>query len=60
MPSECSARLVTPETGASTLVYARLSRASVSRACAAFTSAAPISSAETASSYSFWLTAFSA
>ena len=49
-----------PETGASTFVYSRLSRASVSRARAAFTSAAPIASAETASSCSFWLTAFSA
>ena len=42
MPSERQRALVTPDTGASTLVYSRLSRASCSRACAAFTSAAPI------------------
>ena len=59
-PSERIERLATPETGASTLVYARLSFASVSRARAALRSAAPISSPETASSCSFWLTAFSA
>ena len=60
VPSEGSARVVIPETGASTRVYSRFRFASVSRACAALTSAAPIASDETASSYSFWLTAFSA
>ena len=60
LPSEGRARVEMPDTGASTLVYSRLSRASVSRALAAATSAAPIASADTASSFSFWLTAFSA
>jgi hypothetical protein len=50
LPSLLSARLVTPEIGASTRVYPRLRLASTRRAFADFTSAAATSSAEMASS----------
>jgi hypothetical protein len=57
VPSDTTERLVTPEMGASTRVYCRLSLASFTRARALLSSASATCSADMASSNSFWLMA---